>query len=377
MDRDAVQQMFREDGAAPCCWCCQGAQGCCCIGYEQKCAVRVVDQCAQCFFWWAGAYGAYTPGEPAHHFQRARWEKVEKLKVSAVKPQAKPVRGVYSYDLPVPDADGGTMTARVYANVAPQRASVVLFMHGGGYVMGHPWATGHDDICSTMAEAGHVVVSVDYRLAPEHPFPTGVRDSYAAMRWMHSADALTALPGGCDPAKNGIALSGDSAGGNFALVLASLARDGIDADLEPTDEKFDVRQMVLIYPGLFYLPGIENVVEHKTRYFLKRPVTAFFISAYLQGSLEEREAMLADRRCSPCIAGLDGLPRTTLVSASDDSLRPSLELFEKLLEASTTDSKRLHYEKTTHGFATMLMIGVSQAKQCQSDIIAEMTSLLD
>lgn len=89
-------------------------------------------------FAWAGIYGTYTAGEP-HRFRRERWEKVEAATAASVKSLHRPVRGVYSYDVGLADADGvsGTVTVRVFANVAPQpqRASVVRFSHGGGFAL--------------------------------------------------------------------------------------------------------------------------------------------------------------------------------------------------------------------------------------------------
>ena len=100
----------------------------------------------------------------------------------------------------------------------PRPSGALLWIHGGGFVMGHP-ATYHE-LCSRFAgELGIVVLSVDYRLAPEHPFPAGLEDCYAALRWVHEhADEL-----GVDPDR--IAIGGDSAGGGLAASLAQLAHD--------------------------------------------------------------------------------------------------------------------------------------------------------
>ena len=100
----------------------------------------------------------------------------------------------------------------------PPTSGALLWMHGGGYVMGHP-VMDHE-LCSEFAvDLDVVVVSVDYRLAPEHPFPAGLEDCYAALRWLHDhADEL-----GVDPAR--IAIGGDSAGAGLAAALAQFAVD--------------------------------------------------------------------------------------------------------------------------------------------------------
>lgn len=376
MDREGVAEIFSDDGVGSC-WCLEGCCTCCCCccgcGHDQLFPIRVVNQCMLLTFWWIGAYGSFEADQP-HRFRRDRYEKLAHRMRAPLVPEARAVRGAYSYDTSVPDADGGEVVARVYANVAPPHKSIILFFHGGGFVVGHPWSKAHDGFCLFLAESGHVVVSVDYRRAPEDPFPTSVRDAYAAVEWIHSSDAAAKLPAGCDAAANGLTLSGDSAGGNFALVVASLARDGLDADLKPTDKAFNLRHLLLLYPAVFYVPGMETARKHVTKYLLRKQISSFFMSSYLQGSIDEREAMVRDRRCSPCLAGLDGLPSTTLVTASDDALLPSLELFGELMEASTSDAKRLHYDNTIHGFATLAVH--SQSKNSRKDIVDEIAYLL-
>lgn len=113
-------------------------------------------------------------------------------------------------------------------------SGALLWIHGGGFVMGHP-ATYHD-LCSRFAaDLGIVVVSVDYRLAPRHPFPAGLEDCYTALAWLHDRAADL----GVDPAR--IAIGGDSAGGGLAAVLAQLAHDRGEVP---------VRFQLLVYPML-------------------------------------------------------------------------------------------------------------------------------
>ena len=116
----------------------------------------------------------------------------------------------------------------------PRPSGALLWIHGGGFVLGHP--AYYHDVCSRLvAELGIVVVSVDYRLAPENPFPAGLEDCYTALAWLHSSAAEL----GVDPAR--VAVGGDSAGAGLSAALAQLAHDRGEVP---------VRFQLLIYPML-------------------------------------------------------------------------------------------------------------------------------
>jgi acetyl esterase len=121
-------------------------------------------------------------------------------------------------DFSIPAADGAPLPARLYAPSA-QRLPILLYLHGGGFCIGG--LETHDSLCRQLAlRSGWAVVALDYRLAPEHRFPTAVDDSWAALRWLHGqADAALQLNG------QTLAVGGDSAGGTLAAVAALHARD--------------------------------------------------------------------------------------------------------------------------------------------------------
>ena len=127
-----------------------------------------------------------------------------------------PIAATEALTIPGP---GGDIPARLYRGAEQPSAPALLFLHGGGWVLGN--LDSHDGICRRIAaRTGACVLAIDYRLAPEHPFPAAVDDSSAALRYLaDNADRL-----GIDPAR--IAVGGDSAGANLAAVLALMGRDG-------------------------------------------------------------------------------------------------------------------------------------------------------
>jgi acetyl esterase len=137
-------------------------------------------------------------------------------------------------DLSLPGGDGTSLPARLYAphpaGGAPLPA--LLYLHGGGFVIGGLQT--HDSLCRQLAlRSGCAVLALDYRLAPEHPFPAAVDDAWAALQWLHAQGAALGL----DPAR--LAVGGDSAGGTLATVCALLARDAA----------LPLRAQLLITPG--------------------------------------------------------------------------------------------------------------------------------
>jgi acetyl esterase len=149
---------------------------------------------------------AMTPAEARAAYERS----AEVLDL----PRA-PVRRVQ--DLQLPAADGTPLRARLYADT-DAAAPGLLYLHGGGFVVGS--LETHDSLCRQLAlRSGGAVLALDYRLAPEHRFPTAVDDAWAALRWLHAQAAAI----GIDGAR--LAVGGDSAGGTLAAVCALLARD--------------------------------------------------------------------------------------------------------------------------------------------------------
>jgi len=236
-------------------------------------------------------------------------------------------------DLVIPAVDGGmAVPSRLFrpvtADGVPQ-AGIALF-HGGG------WAccglVTHDTLARYLANAtGAAVLSVDYRLAPEHKFPAAFDDCVQSVRWLTS--------GGCPGIDSSrIAIAGDSAGGNLAAAVAR--------ELSPDQ---NLRHQLLIYPVLDSVNRRDSHDAYGKGYFLDTTTMQWFVELYAR-SPDDR----ADPRFSPLLASsLAGMPSTTLLVAGYDVNRDEALVYgRRLLEAGV--ECRVHlYEHLPHGFASM------------------------
>ena len=154
--------------------------------------------------------------------------------------------------------------------------------------------------------------------------------------------------------QGGIILAGDSAGGNLACVVSSLARDSLSASLQPCPTKIVIRHQLLIYPALFMQRFIEGDFKDGAA-FLPAPVTQWFRRSYLPEAktIKELEAIaLRERRLSPFIAGFEGMPPTTMISAGLDYLRFENKFAAQQLQMAGVDCVHRHVEGVPHGFVT-------------------------
>ncbi len=205
---------------------------------------------------------------------------------------------------------GGDIRARLYrpATAAPGAAlPLVIFSHGGGYTIGS--LKSHDPQCRYLANAiPAIVVALDYRLAPDHPFPAAVEDVDAAVQWLAAnAPALGAVP-------ERLALAGDSAGGNLSAVAAHLAHDRANDDGGDVPA---IRQLCLIYPNTDLFGDHASHALFDADLALTREVTDWFIQCYLPDP-----AMRTDPRFAPLLReDLSALPPTHIILAEFDPLR--------------------------------------------------------
>ncbi len=256
--------------------------------------------------------------------------------------QALSVRGpqpqlprVETLEIPGP---GGPLAARLYApDPEPGGTGLLVYYHGGGWVIGDLDTC--EGICRFLArESGCAVLSVDYRLAPEHPFPAAVDDAVAALAY--AADRADYL--GADPAR--IAVGGDSAGGNLATVAARAARDG-----EAPQPVFQL----LIYPVCDLSEKLPSYELFGEGYLLTEPEMDWFRDHYLPEPDAAR-----DPRASPLLAEeLSGLPPAYIATAGFDPLRDEGEAYaRRLAEAGVPVALRRH-EGLLHSYANMTAVG--------------------
>jgi acetyl esterase len=234
--------------------------------------------------------------------------------------------------LEVPVA-GATIAARAYTpeGLAGEGAPALAFFHGGGWVVGS--LETHDRLCRALAEkAGCKVIAVDYRLAPEHPFPTPVEDVAAAFRWI--AGNAAAL--GVDSAR--IAVGGDSAGGNLSAVLCQSVRDAGDA-LRPCFQ-------LLLYPATDFAGDYASRAENAEGYMLTEDLIGWFGGHYMGGWTKPEDPRLSPLR-APSLADL---PPALVVTAGYDPLQGEGIAYADALKAAGVPVTFRDYPGMLHGF---------------------------
>lgn len=222
---------------------------------------------------------------------------------------------------------------RVYTPEGEGPFPVVTFFHGGGWVIGD--LESHDALCRHLVvESGCVVVSVDYRLAPEHPFPAAVEDAYAATTWV--AENRTAVNG-----NGNLAVMGDSAGGNLAAVVSLMARrrDGPDID-----------HQVLVYPAVDAREDRPSWDQNKEGYYLVTEDMDWFADCYFGSDVHEPNPWAFPMEAE----SHEALPPATVVTAGFDPLRDEGIAYAEMLEADGVPVTHRNYDDMIHGFLTML-----------------------
>jgi acetyl esterase len=247
--------------------------------------------------------------------------------------------GVRDVSIPGP---AGPIPARHYRPGPSGPAPLVVFYHGGGWVLGD--LDTHDPLCRlTSRDAGVHVLSIDYRLAPEHPAPAAVDDAYAAFRWAcEHAEELGAIPGK-------VAVGGDSAGGNLAAVVSQIARD--EGAPQP------VLQW-LIYPRTDFTAQTRSLTLFADGFLLTKTDIDWFTEQYLGAS----DTDATDPRISPLLAeSLSGLPPALIATAGFDPLRDEGDSYAAALTAAGTHVDRRSMRSLTHGFASLFPLGGGSA----------------
>jgi acetyl esterase len=222
---------------------------------------------------------------------------------------------------------------RIYTPEGRAPFPVLAYFHGGGFVIGS--LDSHDGVCRELCqESGCLVVSVDYRLAPEHPFPAAPEDCYAATCWLAEHGAQI----GADPTR--IAVGGDSAGGNLAAVVALMARERGGPSL---------RHQLLVYPVTDHSFETPSYRDNAEGYMLTQDMMRWFWGHYLTDAAQGRDPLASPLRAK----SLAGLPPATVITAEFDPLRDEGEAFAERLMAAGVRTQLTRYDGVFHGFFSM------------------------
>jgi acetyl esterase len=250
----------------------------------------------------------------------------------------------------------GHVSVRLYRpGQAQPRGPAVIFFHGGGGMVGS--VDVYDSVCRVIAgDTGMVVISVEYRLAPEHPFPAGFEDTLAAYGWVRDHAAALDI----DPAR--LAVAGDSMGGNFAAALCQHARDH--------DLPMPALQ-VLLYPGLDCTLSCQSLQTFAHGYLLTASTVRWFVAHYLAD-----EDHRWDVRASPLFAArLGGLPPALIITAGHDPLRDDGRLYAERLERAGVTVRYRCEAGLIHGYVSLTGV-VAEARRAVTRMNADIRALL-
>lgn len=255
-----------------------------------------------------------------------------------------PVADIVDRTIPGP---AGPIPVRIYTPKGSGAFPVLIYYHGGGWVIGGLDVV--DGTCTVLANRAHaVVVSVDYRLAPEHPFPAAVEDAYAALTWVADNAALLNIDA------ERLAVAGDSAGGNLAAVVALLARDQSGPAL---------MHQLLLYPATDFQRETASFRDNGEGLFLTTDLLKWFQEHYLAANGDP-----ADWRASPLRApDLSGLPPALVVTAGFDPLRDEGEAYAARLREAGGEAVVTRYDGQIHAFAANLAGAIDQGRTAIED----------
>lgn len=235
-------------------------------------------------------------------------------------------------DVTIP-VEGRELSARAYVPEGEGPFPTVAFFHGGGFVLGS--LDGYDNLCRLLAKRSEcLVVSVDYRLAPEHPWPAALEDTYAATQWLSNNAERFSGDG------NRLAVAGDSAGGNLSATVSLLARERGMPDID---------RQILLYPATTYLEPMESRAENASGYFLTAEDLVWFVKHYVENELDAYNPL-----AFPLSArDLSNLPPAFVLTCGFDPLRDEGIAYADRLREAGVEVEHANYGSMIHGFLNM------------------------
>lgn len=262
-----------------------------------------------------------------------------------------PVHSIEDHAIAGPQGEVPIRIYRPSEKVLP----IVLYFHGGGWVIGS--IDSHDGYCRSLANAAEcVVVSVDYRLAPEHTYPAALEDAYAAVFWVsRNASAIGSKPGT-------VAVAGDSAGGNLAAAVSLMARDRGGPK---------VGCQVLIYPITDCNFQTASYLHFAEDFFLTREAMIWFWDQYCPVLSDRQQPYVSPLRAK----SVENIPPALILTAEFDPLRDEAESYAAKLQAAGVECKLVRYEGMIHGFTRRFQL-LDEAHHAMNETVSWIQSHL-
>jgi acetyl esterase len=309
-------------------------------GASDSGAALVIDSEARDYLTYMQSLGLPTLAEQG--VEEAR--RLQRMRAPMLAGELEPVARIEDTLVPGPR---GSIGCRVYAPEQGQALPALLYMHGGGWVVGD--IDSHDSVCRALARrAGCIVLSVDYRLAPEHRFPAAPEDGWAALTWLHENAAAV----GGDPDR--LAVGGDSSGGNLAAVLARWSRDRGGPR---------IAAQVLIYPVADFDLETPSYRAVGTGYGLTRESMRWYWEQYLA---DPSDGLSPD--ASPLRAtDLSGLAPALVITCELDPLESEGTAYAAALAAAGVPVEHIHEADMIHGYIRMAGV-IGRARKSWDDI---------
>lgn len=260
----------------------------------------------------------------------------------------------HTRDFAIP-GPGEDIAVRLYEPAGAGPHPIIVFAHGGGWVQCN--LDTHDNICAALTNRAEcLVLSVDYRLAPEHPFPAGLEDLYRVLKWVEQyAPDVNA-----DPER--IVVGGDSSGGNLAAAAALLARER---------EGPSLAHQLLIIPVTNYAFDTDSYEENAEGYLSTREALRYFWNQYLETDIDGYNSFASPLRATSHA----GLPPATVVTAGFDPVRDDGIHYAEALHADGVPVELMNYEDTIHGFINRPHMW-DHADEAMDDIAAHLKAAL-